>query len=397
MPKLAINGGSPAIQDKLRTQWPVFDELEERELLDVLRSGSWCSMGGGGRVERAMNEFARLVGTPLAMGCSSGTTAIEVALRACGVDRGDEVIMPAATFLATATAIACAGATPIFVDIDPETYQIAPDAIEAAITTRTTAILPVHYGGYPADMDRINDIAGRHNLAVVEDCAEAFGSEWRGKRVGSLGTAGAYSFQMGKPLTGGEGGAITYSDAKLSIGQYHYKATRRDGTVIQRAIGNWRMSEFVGAVLLAQFTRIEAQTDQRHENAKHLAEGLRQIGGIEPLKDDPRITKQGFYFYLMRYQPDAWNDVPRDRFMAALKAEGVSCHLAHNDPVYRYPAFEESPDFDASRIHCPETERIHKSEVVAMGKDFLIHRENVDRVLGAIQKLRDNVTELTEK
>jgi len=247
-------------------------------------------------------------------------------------------------------------------------------------------------------MDRILQIAERNHFAVVEDCAEAFGTEWRGKRVGSFGTAGAYRFQMGKPLTAGEGGAITYRDKKLEIGQYQYTARRRerDGTrrTIQRAIGNWRMSEFVAAVLLSQMTRIEEQTNARDANASCFAEELDKIEGISPLRRDRRITKQGFYFYLMRYSAAEWEGVHRDRFMECLRAEGVPCHTAHNNPVYEYEAFRQMPEFDESRVHCPETERIHKTEVVAMGKDFLMFHENIDAVLGAIRKLRDNLHEM---
>jgi dTDP-4-amino-4,6-dideoxygalactose transaminase len=247
-------------------------------------------------------------------------------------------------------------------------------------------------------MDRIADIARRRGLFIVEDCAEAHGTEWRGRKVGSLGTVGAFSFQMGKPLTAGEGGAVTYDDDALEMRHYQYARARIGSSgekeTVHYPAGNWRMSEFVGAILLAQLARIREQTDIRYTNHLYFADGLDEIDGISALKRDPRITKQGFYFYLMRYDPARWNGVHRDRFMAALRAEGVRCGTAHNDPVYWYEAFRDMPEIDHSRIQCPQAERIYRTEVVALGKDFLMAREHCDRILDALRKIRDNLDEL---
>lgn len=398
MGKLAINGGTPAV-DRLKTQWPIYGDEEKKALLEVLDSGRWCSAGNSdGKVAQAMTAFGKFIGTKHAMACTSGTTALETALRACCVGHGDEVIVPAVTFLASASAIACTGATPVFADIDPETYQISGDSAESLITERTKAIMPVHYGGYPADMDRIPALAAKYGLAVVEDCAEAHGTEWRGKKVGSLGTVGAFSFQMGKPLTAGEGGAITYDDDALAISHYQYSRTvkKPDGSeeTVHYASGNWRMSEFVGAILGAQLTRIEEQTEIRHRNGEVFADELDKIGGISALKRDSRITKKGYYFWLMRYDAAQWDGIPRNRFMEALRAEGVGTGTAHNDPVYWYPAFRQDGKGGNPKIVRPEAERVYREVVVAMGKDILIHRENVDKIVGAIGKLRENLSEL---
>ncbi len=398
MATLAIHGGTPAVS-RLRTEWPVRGDLEREHVLDVLDSGSWCSLGhDGSKVTAAMEAFREWIGTKHATACTSGTSALELALRACGIQHRDEIIVPAVTFYASASAIVMAGGVPVFVDIDPDTYQISAEAAAAAVTDKTTGIMPVHYGGYPADMDAISALAGKRGLFVVEDCAEAHGSEWRGRKVGSLGSVGAFSFQMGKPLTAGEGGAITFDDDAYSISQYQYSRTRttEDGTEesYHVACGNFRMSEFVGAILLSQMSRVREQTEARWVNGEYLAEELGKIDGVSALKRDPRITKRGYYFYFIRYDPSAWNGVGRDRFMEALQAEGVSCGTAHNDPVYEYAAFQDMPARQGVQVDCPQAERVYQTEVVALGKDFLMYRENIDAVAGAIRKLRDNVDDI---
>ena len=407
MAKLAINGGEPVIKEGLKTHWPIYDDTEKKALIEVLESGRWCSMGGGGKVAQFEKKFAKYIGTKYAMAVPTGTDALELAFKAIGIEPGDEVIVPAVTFIASASAVVLANGVPIFVDVDPETYQISPEAVEAAITDRTRAIEPVHYGGYPADMDRIMEIAEKHDLFVIEDAAEAHGSEWRGKRVGSFGDMGCFSFQMGKPLTCGEGGGVTYSDEDLAISCYSYARFGRKpgGEKYKHYIpaGNFRMSEFLGAILLAQLSRLEEQTEIRYENGEYFASELEKIEGISALKRDPRVTKRGYYFYFLRYDSSKWNKLHRNKFMEALGAEGVGCGTAHNDPLYQNPAFQNikksllhGNEVDYSKVHCPEAERIYSSEVIAMGKNFLMERGNIDKILAAIYKLRENIDELSK-
>ncbi|MFQ6115811.1 MAG: DegT/DnrJ/EryC1/StrS family aminotransferase [bacterium] len=407
MAELAINGGEPAVKEGLKTHWPIFDDTEKEALIEILESGHWCSMGGGGRVEQFEEKFAEFIGTKYAMCVPTGTDALELAFRAIGLEPGDEVIVPAVTFIASASALVLANGVPIFVDVDPETYQISPEAIEAAITPRTRAIEPVHYGGYPADMDRIMDIADKHDLFVIEDCAEAHGSEWKGKKVGSFGDMGCFSFQMGKPLTCGEGGGVTYDDDDLAISCYSYARLGRKpgGEKYKHYIpaGNFRMSEFLGGILSTQLSRLPQQTQIRYENGEYFATELEKIEGISALKRDPRVTKRGYYFYFLRYDSSKWNNVHRNKFMEALQAEGVGCGTAHNDPLYQNPAFKNikksllhGNEVDYSKVHCPEAERIYNEEVIAMGKNFLMERENIDKILAAIYKLRENLDELSK-
>ena len=397
MSKLAINGGTKVAPDGLKTTWPIFDDLEEKYVLETLRSGRWCSMGySEGMVAQAERAFAEFIGTKYAMAVPSGTAALEVGFRACGVGPGDEVIVSAVTFVASASAINLVGADPVFVDIERETCQLSPDAVEAAITPRTRAIEPVHYGGYPADMDRIMEIAKKHDLRVVEDACEAHGSEWRGKKIGSIGDVGAFSFQMGKPCTAGEGGAVTFDDEKLRVNCYHHARLGRteDGEKYEHlvAAGNYRMSEFVGAILLAQISRLEEQTDARYVNGEYFADELEKIGGICAMKRDPRVTKQGYYFYLTRYDSSQWNGVHRNQFMKALGAEGIGAHMAHNQPLYTLGAYKNNERY--ANDCCPVAEDVYANEVISFGKDFLMDRKMVDLVLEGIQKVKDNLDEL---
>ena len=408
MAKLAINGGPPAAKDWISTRWPIYDDREKKALIETLESGNWCCMGKpDGKVGHFEREFAEYIGTKYAMCVNAGTAALELAFRSCDIEPGDEVIVTAVSFVASASAIVLAGGVPVFVDVDPETYQMSPDAVEAAITDRTRVVETVHYGGYPVDMDRIREIAEKHNLFIVEDCAEGHGSEWKGRKIGSLGDMGAFSFQMGKNLTCGDGGAMTYSNDELAVSCYSYSRYGNipDGKrrVHYAPAGNFRMSEFLGAILSVQLSRHPEQTEIRYRNGEYFAQEVEKIGGISALKREPRITKRGYYFYFLRYDSSKWGGVHRNKFREALAAEGVRTGTAHNDPIYMNPAFQNikrsllhGSEMDYTKVHCPEAERIYNSEVIALGKDFLMEKRNVDMILGALHKLRDNVDELAK-
>jgi len=421
MANLAIKGGKPTIPGGLKMKWPVFDEADKEALVEVLESGKWCSGGWyfkepyESKVARFEREFALWNGAKYAITAVNGTAALVLALKAAGIEAGDEVIVPAVTFIASATSVILANAVPIFVDIQADTYQISPKAVEAAITERTKAIMPVHYGGYPADMDRIMEIAKRHGLVIVEDAAEAHGSEWKGKKVGSIGDLGCFSFQLGKPLTCGEGGAVLTDDDDLKLKCYSYGDLGRmpGGGKYEHYIpaGNQRLTEFQGALLLVQLSRLGVQTETRYANGEYFASELEKIEGISALKRDPRVTKRGYYFYFLRYDPSKWENVSRDTFMRALSAEGVPCSTAHNQPLYKNPLFQNmafgktgcpvlcphhGKQIDYSSVRCPTAERVYSSEVVALSKDVLMEREDVDRILQAIHKIKQNVHELRD-
>src|SRR4051812_20194689 len=259
MPKLAMSGGSP-VRTKPFPAWPVFGEAEEQAVVRALRSGKWGKTEGN-EVANFERRFADYHQAKHGIGVQNGTVSLRIALLAAGIEAGDEGIVPPYTFLATATAIVEANATPIFVDIDRDSFNIDPKQIEAAITPRTRAIIPVHLGGLPCDMDAIMAIARKHNLTVIEDAAHAHGSEYKGRRVGAVGHFGSFSFQSSKNLTCGEGGIVLTNDAALAQKCW---SIHNCGRLPGRAwyehhvmSGNYRLGEIAGALLNAQMDRLD--------------------------------------------------------------------------------------------------------------------------------------------
>ena len=397
MGKLALNGGEPVVKGTLGKRWPIFDEKEEKALLEVLHSGEWNRRD---KVDEVGEAFAAYQDAKYGIPLANGTVALQCALKAAGVNAGDEVIVPALTFVATATAVVLVNAVPVMVDIDPFTYNISPEAIEAAITPRTRAIIPVHNGGYPADMDAIMEIADKHDLWVIEDCAHAHGSQWRGKGVGSIGHLGTFSFQIGKTLTCGEGGMLLTNDEALAENAARFSNL------------NMRMTNLQAALLLCQLERFDAQVETRERNTAHLVAGMKGIKGIDPIPRDDRVTRWCFYYWDFRYIPDEFDGVPRSRFLEGLGAEGVSCGVgAHGQPIYREGPFADMDFFDRlgcarkgslyegeidySKVYCPNAERVYAEEVCSFSHAlFLGSVDDMERILEAFHKLRQNTDKL---
>ena len=399
MGKLALNGGEPVVKGTLGKRWPIFDEKEEKALLEVLCSGEWNRRD---KVDEVGEAFAAYQDAKYGVPLANGTVALQCALKAAGVDAGDEVIVPALTFVATATSVVLVNAVPIMVDIDPLTYNISPEAIEAAITPKTRAIIPVHNGGYPADMDAIMEIADKHDLWVIEDCAHAHGSQWRGKGVGSIGHLGTFSFQIGKTLTCGEGGMVLTNDAALAENAAHFVNI------------NMRMTNLQAALLQCQLERFDVQVETRERNTAHLVAGMKAIKGIDPIPRDDRVTRWCFYYWDFRYIPDEFDGVPRSRFLEGLEAEGVPCGVgAHGQPIYREGPFANMAFFDRlgcarkgslyegeidySEVYCPNAERVYAEEVCSFSHPlFLGGVDEMELILEAFHKLRENTDELNQ-
>jgi dTDP-4-amino-4,6-dideoxygalactose transaminase len=340
---LAIDGGSPVrdVRSKPWPQWPIYDQTEEQALMRVLHSGAWWSVGGteGAAFER---DFARFHDAGFGVSCANGTVALDVALRALGIGCGDEVIVPAYTFVATASAVLSVGGVPVFADIDPDTLNIDAGAIEAAITPRTTAVIPVHIAGRPADMDAVLAIARRRGIAVIEDAAQAHAAAWRGRRVGALGDIGTFSFQASKNLNSGEGGTVVtdrqeVADAAWSV--VNIGRVRNGGWYEHQVYGsNFRMTEFQAAILRAQLTRLPEQTERRAGCANALSERLNGVEGVRLSAEDPRITCHAHHLFTFRYEAAAFGGRPRAEFLKALAAEGVPCSDGYI-PLYREGLF----------------------------------------------------------
>jgi dTDP-4-amino-4,6-dideoxygalactose transaminase len=338
---LAIHGG-PKVREKPFAAWPVADATEEQALLQVLRGGRWGRMDGD-RVAAFEEAFAVYQDARFGVACNSGTAALRLALLAAGIGEGDEVIVPPYTFVATASAVVEANAVPVFADIEPDTFNIAPDAIEAAITPRPRAIIPVHFAGQAANMARILEIAGRRGLTVVEDAAHGHGASWQGRKLGSIGEMGCFSFQSSKNLTAGEGGMILTSSPALErlLRAFHTCGRYPERPWYEHHLigGNYRMTEFQGALLLAQLARLEEQTRVRDANGQYLNDRLARIPGIRPLTRGHGETRHSYHLYIFRYDAEAFDGAPREAFLAALQAEGVPCSGGYATGLYAQPLF----------------------------------------------------------
>ncbi len=397
---LAALGGTAVAPDGLKVRWPEFGDEERKAILRVLERGEWWRFGvpeDQSEVALFEREWAQYHDAKFSVAVCNGTVALMVAFWSLGIGQGDEVVVPALTFIATADAVVLCGGVPVFVDIDPETYQMDPDAVEAAITQRTKAICVVHYGGYPCDLDKIRAIAQKQGLPVVEDCAHAQGTEWRGRKVGAHITCGCFSFQQSKSLTAGEGGAIVTDDADLAeyLWAFHQCGRPRGVGRYEHHIvgGNFRLSEWQGAMLRAQLKRLPEQTKRRMENGAYLAEELRKLGGLEPLKSDERITQRGYYFFIIRYNPEAFGGVHRDVFLKALQAEGIPAFAGYGVPVYKNRTYTES-GVAYKVMPCCHAERVCAEEQITLMNSLLLDPVNPQAVLDACAKIKANLDEL---
>jgi len=410
MGKLAITGGRP-IRRKPFPAWPVYDRQDARALQRVLESRNW---GGypfpNERADRFASAFARFQGARYGIAVANGTVAIEIALKAAGISPGDEVVVPAYTWEGTVGPILLLNAVPVFVDIDPETYCMDPGQIEAAITPRTRALLPVHLGMCFADLDAIGRIARKHKLAVIEDCAHAHGGRWRGKGAGASGDLGCFSFQSSKLMTSGEGGAVITNKLEyFERAQSYTNCGRASGTdrFRHRLIGfNYRLTELQAALLEGQLRRLPAQAKARRTNMERFERRISGFAGLATLKHDPRITAVAAYQYVFRYLPEHFGGVPRASFLGALEMEGIPCDGLFYEPVYRSALFPVEPrDFpalswgrepvDFKAVRCPVSERAAYEEAVWLPHHiFLGTRADTDDIASAVEKVLENIGEL---
>ena len=349
-------------------------------------------------------EFSRYIGVSHGVTVCNGTISLQIALRALGVGRGDEVIVPPYTFVATATAVLSVQALPVFVDIDPRTNCMDPEEIQEAITAKTRSIIPVHIAGCPADMDRIMEIAENNNLAVLEDAAQAHGSEWRGRKVGSIGTAGSFSFQLSKNISAGEGGIITMDDAELAeqCWSLHNVGRSKEGEWYEHFMlgGNYRLTDWQAAILLVQLGRLDQQIDVREQNARYLNERLKEIPGIETFYRDPRVTRDTHHLYMFRYQKEQQKGLPKETFVKALQAEGIPASNGYV-PLYRMPLFQTDEVLaitgsgrEYAALRLPATERACIETVWITQNVLLGDRRDMDDILGAINKIMKYVDEM---
>jgi len=401
MEKLALHGGTPAKKTNFPA-WPQFDESEEQALMEVLHSGIWWRTPGKQTLEFEQ-KFCNYQQAQYGIACTNGTAALEISIAALGIGLGDEVIVPDFTFVASASAVLFAGAMPVMVDIDPNTYCIDPELVEAAITARTKAVVAVHLGGHPADLDRLLAICQKHNLALIEDSAHAHGSEWKGHKVGSFGAAGAFSFQASKLMTAGEGGMIISNDEDLAmrIRSIHDCGRMPDRWFYAHYIygSNYRLSEWQGAVLLQQLSRLDNQIAIRTVNATFLDQALAEIEGIRPQALDPRVTCNGRYCYIFHYDARAFNGISTETFIKALNAEGIPTQASY-PPVHQLDFFHNGEFLKRlSPEHARESFGFLKSEMpvtqdAAANTIWIVHRallgneQDTTEIVNALEKIQ---------
>ncbi len=385
MGKLAILGGEP-ITRKRFIQYPVFDQRELTALQEVLESRVWG--GYHPKVKEFEGIFAEFHDSRYGVTAANGTVTLEAALLALGIGKGDEVIVPPISFVATATAVLRVGATPVFVDIDPKTFNIDPAQIREAISRRTRAMAPVHFGGQPVDMDALTEIAERHEIAIIEDCAHAHGAEWRGKKVGSFGDFGSFSFQATKNLTAGEGGILTTNSKNLeAIVRSICNQGRRDGGDWYEHVRlgtNYRITGWQAAILLTQFSRLTEQIKRRNENARILNEHLDGMGLISLPYVDRRVTCHSFYLYLIRLNLEQIPGLTKEEFVEALEAEGIPCSKGYPHPLYEQKVFS---DYKHIKHDCPEAENFCEDTFWLSHETMLTEAENLEDVIMAFEKV----------
>lgn len=426
MATLAIKGGKP-VRTQPFSRWPYWDKAEEEALLSVLRSGKWWRFAFGQGLDLAepvvgeraetvafQEEFARAHDCRYGIAAANGTGTLEIGIRAMDWGIGDEVIVPAYTYVASSTAVLQNNLVPIFVDVNPRTYNIDPSRVEAAVTERTRAIMVVHFGGQIADMDALGEIARRHCLTLIEDAAHAHGCTWKNLKAGSMGAFGSFSFQASKNMTSGEGGIITTNDHDLAVRSdsllWAGREVGRPWYEFHRLGWNYRITEFQAAILRIQLRRLDEQVALRDRMGTLLAEKLSDIEGIRPCWRDPRVTRHGYHLFMFGVD-EAKLGVKRNVFLDALAAEGVPASSGYAFPLYANPMFVEKRfingafplgteyhadiDYSSFAAQCPVAEKACNGEAVWLTQNLLLGgEEDVADIAAAVRKVVENSREL---
>jgi perosamine synthetase len=413
--KPAILGGRPVRPSgsDLGVSWPMYDDTDVQMYLDAYKSKIWSEYSNSPKElsVRFEKEFATLMGAGYCATTNSGTDALDAAQRALDIGPGDEVITQTNTFIATAQTTFNLYALPVLVDTDPETFMINADLIEERITANTRAILPVHIGGAAADMDKIMAIAKKHNLVVIEDACQAHMGEWRNKKLGTIGDLGCFSFQEGKSLCGGEGGAVLGNDDNLMARVDAYTNNGRDPRGQDRSFpgSNFRITPFVAANLLGQIRRLEVQSAFRDENCLYLEKLLSGIKGVRPTQKYEGQTRRAYYEYQLIYEKEYFNGLSKKKFRQAMDAEGIEFgngidSSLHLDPFietyFNLRAFQKI--FSKERLdkyrrenQCPVNERIGEETGLSLRQNvFLGMKKDMEDIVAAIVKIQKYSAEL---
>lgn len=421
--KLAINGGKPTVPEGLIKAWPVITQQDREMVMQVLDSGILAGAYAP-QVKALEEEFAAYVGSRYCIAVNSGTAALHMAIAAAGVGPGDEVIVTAFSFLASATAIVHHGGIPVFVDIDPKTYNIDASKIAERISERTKAIVAVHIHGLPADLDEILQVARKHDLVVIEDAAQAPGALYQGKKVGTWGAMGAFSLNQTKNLSAGEGGLFVTdheeyrlrADMVRMFGEVVKEKERRN--YVAHTLGwNYRMPELTAALAHSQLRGLDAYNANSRRNAERLTSALQGIKGIEPPYVPPDRTHI-YHKYRIRLHPEALGlkielTEFRDKVLLALNAEGVPAVLWQTFPLPANPLFQRKEGYGKGfpwtfpgarpiqyRVEeYPETIKLLNGSIVLGSERYPLYPQSselMDYWIEAIHKVFRNVDEVVE-
>jgi perosamine synthetase len=410
--KLAILGGEPVRKNKSWPRWPYWDENVIDSIVKTTKSRIWCRIQSkSGTVPTFEKKFAELIGTKFCVATGSGTQALHTCVEALGIGAGDEVITSPYTDPGTIASILSARALPVLADLDPQSYQLDPDDVERRITENTKAIMPVHMMGQPCDMEAICAIAKKHNLKVIEDACQAHLSEYQGKKLGTIGDLGCFSFQSSKTIACGEGGCIIGNDEELMDKCYtvHNHGTSRRGRT--EVVGpKYRMNEFEAAVLLGQLPGVQERFARRNENAAYLTLRLKDVPGIVPQKLYEGTASGSFYLYATTYRKEHFNGAERSKFLRALSAEGVSLSPYIRQGLHREPWIEHILNskvyqkmFSKKRLQryreenrCPNCDKVCQEMAMIWASGPLLGTKgDMDNIADAIIKVYENRDKLS--
>ena len=398
MAVLAVNGGK-----KLRTkEFPnghIYNDDDRKNILKIYDSGKYGY--GGEQTQTLKKNMAAFSGVKYCIPVANGTVSIELILRGLGIGRGDEVIVPPYTFIASVSALIYAGVTPVFADIDPETCNLSPESAEKCITPRTKAIMPVYVGGRPAYIFGFEKICKKYGIYLIGDAAQAIGSEYGGKGIGNYGVATSVSCQDSKNLASGEGGLILTNDDKLyeSVTCMLCGGRGKDGNVSALAL-NSGMSEFQAGILNTQLKLLPEQIARREENAAYLDKALEKFDFIRPMRNDPNITRNSYHLYLMRIDEKKLGGVTRDRFLEALESEGIPLTPGYV-PAYDFPCI--SGGYTENQLggkvnvkpNTPEAEYLARHEICWLYHAVLLgEKRDMDDIVAALEKVYGSLDEL---
>lgn len=419
MSKLALLGGRP-VREKPFPKHPYLGDEEKKAVLEVLERGELSAFlavpgqyfNGGRKIKELEQRFAEYHGVEHAVAFNSATAALHAAVVAVGVEPGDEVIVPPYTFTSTATSVLMHNAIPVFADVQDDIFCLDPKAAEDAVTDLTRAVIPVHLFGHPANMARVMAFARKHDLKVIEDCAQAPGARYSGKPVGTIGDCGIFSFTENKNITSGEGGMLITNDLALAETA---RQVRNHGEVIlasQKArsyrptmLGwNYRMTEMEAALGVVQFDKMDDLNDSRRKLANHITGHLSGTPALTPPVVYPDC-RHVFYIYALRYNEQAAY-IPRNLFVEAVQAEGIPMAAGYVHPLYASPIYHERRPFAYKHYRgkaqyddgiCPVCERLHERELVLTQ----IARppattDDMDDVVAAIEKVLEGAAKLKD-